>query len=138
MKLEYFALITVLTAIIVVPFVFFWYDHTGFVQEMVRVAIVDYQQVVPNWNNLQDSDPAQVVQLAITAHSNISYVMQGSWQLEEMYKYRDSLYLVMAAATHDSPDLNETLQVAAQTYEEWIFANTYFVENRLYAMRHTF
>lgn len=138
MKLEYFALITVLTAIIVVPFVFFWYDHTGFVQEMVRVAIVDYQQVVPNWNNLQDSDPAQVVQLAITAHGNMSYVMRGSWQLEEMYKYRDSLYLVMAAATHDSPDLNETLQVAAQTYEEWIFANTYFVENRLYAMRHTF
>jgi hypothetical protein len=138
MKLEYFALITVLTAIIVVPFVLFWYDHTGFVQEMVQVAIVDYQEVVPNWNNLQDSDPAQVVQLAITAHSNISYVMRGSWQLEEMYKYRDSLYDVMAAATHDSPDLDEALQVAAQTYEAWLSANTYFVENRLYAMRYTF
>jgi hypothetical protein len=138
MKLEYYAIITVLTAIIVVPFSIMWYDHTGFVQEMVREDIAEYQEVVPNWIDLQDTDPAQVNQLAIRAISNMNFTMSGSWQLDESHEYRRSLYNVMAAVIHNSPDLNETLQVAAQMYEAWLSANTYFVENRLYAMRYTF
>jgi hypothetical protein len=139
MKLECYAIITVLTAIIVVPFSVMWYDHTGFVQEMVREDIAKYQEDVPDWVDLQDSDPAQVNRLAMTANTKLILVMSGSWQLEEMYKYRDSLYDVMAATrSSNASNLNEALQVSARKYEEWISANTYFVENRLYAMRYTF
>jgi hypothetical protein len=139
MKLEYYAIITVLIASIVVPFGVFWYNHTGFVQEMVRVDIIEYQDDVPDWTDLHDIDPAQVNRLAITAVTDMSLVMSGSWQRDERYEYRDSLYDVMAAVRFsNASNLNEALQVTARKYKEWISANTYFVENRLYAMRYTF
>jgi hypothetical protein len=65
--------------------------------------------------------------------------MFGGWQLDERYEYRDSLFDVIAATrSSNASNLNEALQVSARKYEEWISANTYFVENRLYAMRYTF
>jgi hypothetical protein len=128
-----------LLLLIFIPFSIMWYDHTGFVQEMVREDIAEYQQVFPNWNNLQDTDPAQVNRLAIRAISNINFTMFGGWQLDERYEYRDSLFDVIAATrSSNASNLNEALQVSARKYEEWISANTYFVENRLYAMRYTF
>jgi hypothetical protein len=128
-----------LLLLIFIPFGSMWYDHTGFVQAMVQEDIAKYQEDVPDWVDLQNSDPAQVNRLAISAVSNMNFVMSGSWQRDESYEYRDSLHDVMAATrSSDASNLNEALQVSARKYEEWIAANTYFVENRLYAMRYTF
>jgi hypothetical protein len=130
--------ITTLFILIFIPFSITWYDHTGNIQEMVQADLVKYQEDVPDWDDLQDSDPAQVARHATLAMLRISSVYGGNWQRDERYKYRDSLYDVIAAGLRNPSDLDETLQVAARKYEVWISANTYFVENRLYAMRYTF
>jgi hypothetical protein len=130
--------VATLFLLIFIPFSVMWYDHTGFVQEMVREDIVEYQKDVPDWVDLQDSDPAQLVRHATVAIIDISRVHRGNWSRDEMYEYRDSLYEVIAAGLHNPSDLNETLQVASRKYDVWISTNTYFVEHRLYAMRYTF
>jgi hypothetical protein len=130
--------ITALLLLIFIPFGSMWYDHTGDIQEMVQVGLVGYQEDVPDWIDLQGSDPAQVARHANDAVISIIKVHGGGWQLDERYEYRDSLFDVIAAGLNNPSNLNEALQVTAIKYEEWISANTYFVENRLYAMRYTF
>mgnify|MGYP003650332542 FL=1 len=127
-----------LLLLIFIPFSIMWYDHTGDIQEMVQVGLVEYQEDAADWVDLQGSDPVQVVRHATDAVISITKVHGGGWQRDERYEYRDSLFDVIAAGLNNPSNLNEALQVTARKYEEWISANTYFVENRLYAMRYTF
>jgi hypothetical protein len=136
--MKYYFLIAVLAVIILLPLSIMWYDHTGTVQEMVQEDITEYQEVTPDWIDLQDSDPEQVARHAMQAVTSIMSVLGGKWNQDETYEYRQSLFDVIAAGLNNPTNLAETLQVVAEKHNAWIAANINFIGNRLYAMQYTF
>jgi hypothetical protein len=124
-------------------FTVMWYDHTGYVQNMVRDDIVVYKSNQFDWLGMVDEPKDVIAETALKAIGELIPVMggyEGSYDVDERNAYRDSLYRLITTLHSDlsNSHIDDALLYVEFTSEQWLGSVHKFLNNRFYAMQYTF
>ena len=120
-------------SILMVPFIYMWQDHTGWVQDKVSQEISNYQE--PDWT---ETDLEKLQDIARESIMDVNFVMGGGWDESERYAYRESMYEIIDASFNNPEVIDEKIENARVAYNAWRDSVEYFLSNRVYAMYYTF